>query len=535
MSKEKELKKTEVNFEAYEGPEPYLFISYSHTNMDIVYRIINKLEQEKFRIWFDDTMEVGEDFREELKTKIEGCAAFIIFISNASMTSKYCGMEIITAFKNNKKIYPIYVEDNVEIPPALKMILENLQHVKGISTESEEKYVNKMIKGLPIETMRSLVVQDNVLKKCKDGSQIVNIPDSVRVIDTASFKNCEKLEKVTISENTEIIRDEAFRGCKRIKEIHIPQNVRYLGSSAFRDCILMKSLKIDNGDIEIGERAFENCQILTSIDLPSGLAEIYGGVFNSCKSIENIELPENLTILGESSFSSCVKLKRITIPESVTKIDDMAFAGCVEMNEVILQSGLNKIGKNAFKDCEKLTEIYIPETVHSMGTSPFRGCVRLQSIEVNKKNKYFKSVDEVLFNKNKSKLICYPASKDKYEYEIPDSVTVISDWSFCDCSQLNKIIIPDSVNEIGEGSFYRCTKLKAVEIPDSVVRIDDIAFRGCRELESIAIPDSVKEFGWGIFNGCEKITVYCDENSFAYKYCQKKNINCRPQNEFGNK
>ena len=94
--------KTKISFAAYEGDEPYLFISYSHVDTDLVYRIMNRLDREKFRIWFDDTMEVGEDFRDELKVKIEKCAAFILFVSKASMDSKYCGMEIITAYKNNK-------------------------------------------------------------------------------------------------------------------------------------------------------------------------------------------------------------------------------------------------------------------------------------------------------------------------------------------------------------------------------------------------------------------------------------------------
>ena len=87
-----------IKFDAYEGSEPYLFISYSHENADIVYRILNKMDEEKFRIWFDDTMEIGEDFREELRERIEKCAAFVLFVSQASMASKYCGMEIITAF-----------------------------------------------------------------------------------------------------------------------------------------------------------------------------------------------------------------------------------------------------------------------------------------------------------------------------------------------------------------------------------------------------------------------------------------------------
>ena len=133
-----------MDLNSYEGNEPYIFISYSHRDSQEVYRILKMIDREKFRFWYDDTMEIGEDFREELRVRIENCSAFLLFLSNSALQSKYCGMEIITAYKNNKKIYPIYLSDDVEIPPALKMILENLQHVKGVNAGSD-KYIQKLI------------------------------------------------------------------------------------------------------------------------------------------------------------------------------------------------------------------------------------------------------------------------------------------------------------------------------------------------------------------------------------------------------
>ena len=148
------------------------------------------------------------------------------------------------------------------------------------------------------------------------------------------------------------------------------------------------------------------------------------------------------------------------------------------------------------------------------------------------KNKNYKSEpnkregnDHVLFNKNKSVIIAYPASSREVQYDIPDSVTVISDWAFCECKKLNRITIPDSVHEIGEGAFCNCALLDEVEIPDSVTVIDDCAFRGCTSLEKVVIPSSVTELGWGLFDGCENsVTVYCDEGSPVQDYCRRNGI-----------
>ena len=82
----------DMGLNSYEGEEPYIFISYSHADIPKVRTIMKRIEQEKFRFWYDDTMEIGEDFRTELQTKIEGCHAFLLFVSPASMQSKYCGM-----------------------------------------------------------------------------------------------------------------------------------------------------------------------------------------------------------------------------------------------------------------------------------------------------------------------------------------------------------------------------------------------------------------------------------------------------------
>lgn len=510
----------QMNLDSYDGTEPYIFVSYSHADTEKVYQILKIIDKEKYRFWFDDTMEIGEDFREELRSRIENCTAFLLFISNTSMQSKYCGMEIITAYKHDKKIYPVYLDETVEIPAPLKMILENLQHLKS---QANEKYIYKLISGLPIETMRSLQTEDDVLVKCKDGSTSITIPSGIRAIGQNAFKNCESLEKIELGNEVEVIHREAFRGCKSLQTLHLPTNVHKVGESAFRDCVSIKSLVVDCDDLELGERSFENCASLSEITLKSSITELYGGVFNSCKSLEYIELPSELTILGESAFADCAKLKEITIPEPVTKIDDMAFNGCLDLQKVKLNSNLNKIGKNAFKDCQSLSEIYIPQKVNNIGVGVFRGCSGLKSVVVDAKNKFYKTVDNVLFNKNKSSLICYAVNDGKSSYEIPDSVMLICDWAFYN-SDLQHIVIPDSVTEIGEGAFCNCTALKELVLPDSVTRIDDSAFRGCSALKKFVIPDSVVEFGWGILSGCDKVTVVCSEGSSAAKYCEMKGI-----------
>ena len=518
----------QTKFEAYTGKEPYLFVSYSHRDTAKVYPILDALYDRKYRLWYDESCETGNDFRDELRERIEGSEAVLLFVSESSMSSPFCGMEIIVARENGKRLYPIYL-DNAAVPPAFQILLANTHHG---SSDNMDKLIKSMVRDLPAVTMDRLTTEGAILKKCEDNGKTIEVDEGIREISAEAFKGRRALHNIKLPESLESIGLESFRGCTNLKEMYIPENTVRIGESAFRDCTDMKKLKIKNNCIKIGERAFENCADLEDVELPQGLTEIYGGVFNSCKSLKKIDLPKKLTILGESAFSDCIVLESIDIPATVTKIDDLAFNGCTSMTKVELHEGLKKIGKSAFKNCRSLTKITLPTTVTSISNAPFRGCESLKSIKVESKNKYYKSEpnkregnDHVLFNKNKSVIIAYPASSREVQYDIPDSVTVISDWAFCECKKLNRITIPDSVHEIGEGAFCNCALLDEVEIPDSVTVIDDCAFRGCTSLEKVVIPSTVTELGWGLFDGCENtVTVYCDEGSLVQDYCRRNGI-----------
>lgn len=521
----------QTKFEAYIGDEPYLFVSYSHRDTAQVYPVLDTLYDNKYRLWYDESCETGNDFRDELKNRIEGCSGVILFVSESSMNSPFCGMEILCAKEKNKRIFPIYLGDNLEIPPAFQIFLANLHHS---STSDKKKMIASLLRDLPAETMDRLTINDDkdLLEKCEDNGEVIEVPEGIKTIAEGAFRHRSKFKNISLPETLETIETEAFRSCTNLREIDIPENTIKIGNSAFRDCINLKTLNIKNGLIKIGDRAFENCSKLEEISLPSELTEIYANLFNGCKMIKSIKLPSMLTVIGENAFGDCVLLEEINLPDTIIKIDDLVFNGCINLKNIVLPQGLKKIGKAAFKNCIALTTIHIPASVSFLSSDLFRGCNNLKSIVVDPKNRYYKSEpnkrdgnDHVLFNKNKSTIIAYPANSREVQYDIPDSVTIISDWTFSECNKLNRISIPDSVNEIGEGAFCNCKLLDELVVPDTVEKIDDCAFRGCESLERILIPSSVTELGWGLFDDCSaNLVVYCDEGSEIHAYCERNKI-----------
>ncbi len=170
-----------------------------------------------------------------------------------------------------------------------------------------------------------------------------------------------------------------------------------------------------------------------------------------------------------------------------------------QITSVEIQEGITSIGDRLFYFCTSLTSITIPSSVTSIGDRVFVGCKGLTSITVDENNGFYCSLDDVLFNKTKTELICYSASKTASSYIVPDGVTSISDYAFSYCTNLTSITIPSSVTSMGMGVFEGCTSLTSITIPSSVTSISNGLFRDCTNLTSITIPSSITSISDYVF------------------------------------
>ena len=356
----------------------------------------------------------------------------------------------------------------------------------------------------------------------------ITIPSSVTSIGGSAFSGCTSLTSITIPDSVTSIGDLAFSDCTSLTSITIPDSVTEIGSSAFSGCTSLTSITIPDSVTSIGDLAFSGCTSLTSITIPDSVTEIGSSAFQDCTSLTSITIPNSVTSIGYYAFYGCTSLTSVTIPDSVKAIYSSAFSDCSSLTSVTIPNSVTSIGEYAFRDCSSLTSITIPDSVTSIGDYAFSGCKSLTAIDVEVGNNNYTSMNGVLFNKDKTELICYPAGKTDKSYNIPDSVTEI-DWrAFEDCTSLTSITIPDSVTSIGNWAFNGCTSLTSITIPNSVTEIGWYAFDGCTSLTSITIPNSVtwigiNAFGYYYDNEYKKIDnfkIYCYSNTAGEQYAK---------------
>ncbi len=251
---------------------------------------------------------------------------------------------------------------------------------------------------------------------------------------------------------------------------------------------------------------FEGTGILPQIDLPdeiaknttnvnigNGITEMTNLALICFSNLQNVRLPDTLIIINDGAFCGC-RLTKVTIPEGVTTIGACAFEGCTNLTEITLPNSLTTIGENAFICCTGLTEITIPKGVTDIGMLAFHDCDKLTAINVAADNPNYSSLDGVLFNKNKTTLVKYPAGKVATSYTIPAGVTSIYDCAFADCESLTEITIPKGVTSIGVSAFARDNwpsdyDKQKLSLPDTLTSIGDDAFNNWYLENIVILPD----------------------------------------------
>ncbi len=332
----------------------------------------------------------------------------------------------------------------------------------------------------------------------KSSSLVIDKIDGkeVSAIGAEVFKDNKTIKSIVLPATLTAIYNYAFYNTTSLTEITIPDKVIFLGNYAFSNSAVNKVRLSANSKLtSIGKYAFYSTTNLSDFYVPEGVKSINENTF-ALSGISKVSFSEDssLETIKKSSFDGS-KLKTIVLPKKLSKIESRAFAQTDRLETVTIGNQANlEIGPNAFYG-SGIKNIGIPANVTSIGEFCFSFCTNLQTINVSPDNGVYSSKDGILFSKNKSRLITYPAGKVG-AYTISSEVSSIGFGAF-ETARITALNFASgsTVSTIGYRAFYGCDNLKTATLPDSLLSIDFYAFAACKSLSTVNISDNSKLSG----------------------------------------
>lgn len=351
-----------------------------------------------------------------------------------------------------------------------------------------------------------------------------------KAIAYSAFKWCEKLTGIRIPEECDVtsIPAEAFSGCKALKAIELSEKVKAIKEGAFAGCTALETVIMPDVT-NFAENSFEDCNNVKKLTMHMSAYN-----YISHEKTEELEITGGTINVG--AFSYTTTIKKVTIGSGVKTIGDYPFDNCTGIETIILEEGIESIGYAAFR-ATNIVSITIPASVKQMSGSAFEYCWSLLNIEVDEDNQWYASKDGILYNKEMTKFLCYPAGRQDSVYEIPSNVAEVSSEAFFSCNSLTQIKVgPNTL--IADGAIQSCDALTAItvdennayhtdidgilfskdlttllrypegkteilyEVPEQVTTIYNSAFSDCRNLTDIVIGENVTTLGDSAFYRC---------------------------------
>ena len=431
----------------------------------------------------------------------------------------------------------------------------------------------------------------------------VKLPDTLEHIGGGVFTSCRALEEITLPEKLETIGQYAFYDTG-LSEVVIPDSVQTIGYCAFgyylsesgntaskneaftivgtqgsaaslyahdkdsdydyqNNFTFLTTEEYENKQVEMqalnstrsgdydyaeinGETVLTFCyssdDVITVPDTIDGkkVDAIYTSCFNATCQATEVIIPDGISEIKRRAFYMCGNLKKITAAESVKTIGDNAFDSCTALESVELP-GAEKIGNGIFTGCNALKLFKAGGSLQTWDDEePFVFCSALEEISITDGNGNFSSENGIMYNKDKSVLMVYPAAKPETEFSAPKSVKeiaqsafihavnlkkvelpgtdVINAYAFEDCENLSEVKLSDTITTLGADAFYNCNSLKTLHLPDTLVNIGTCAFGFCHDdnadVENGAPSDVLTE----------GFKLYAPKDSEAYKYAKANGI-----------
>ena len=346
----------------------------------------------------------------------------------------------------------------------------------------------------------------------------------------------------------------------------------------------------------ITEYAFSN-DTIEIVNIPSTVTILYWMSFAKCNNLREINIPESVSDIKSVPVVQCPSIEKINVSEKnnyYRSVDGVLFSK--DMSQLIYYPSNKKgdtykipdevkefsedVNCGVFNYNQNLKSVTLNANINlsswNFPRSSFAYASKLEAIYVDSKNPYLTSDNGILYSKDKTILVSYPANYSQTKYVMPDNVCEmsfnafygaknlkeiqlseklgVSTYSvqyFLGCEKLESINVPESNNDFYtvDGVLFRKRDFDGLdnpslisypqnkkdskyEVPTTVKSIGVSAFEGNTNLSTVIIPDNVEEINGSAFMDCTSLSkVVLPSNlkkieSWAFRNCTSlTNIN----------
>lgn len=350
----------------------------------------------------------------------------------------------------------------------------------------------------------------------------IKVEDGVKEVFFESLKDCDAIE----------VKIQSDCRCPSVERLYISENVRNISISNntfpnvnrvnsdskyflsgnvliehydVQDIYILKNTfckkKGENIDLKnvnrIKDYAFVNCCSGNVTNVSEQILCDYKAFFNY-NGINLLPVVDGAHMMGNIMMTVSN-----TIPACTTAINRyIDFSGRnVKLTNPGIVSNIYPahMPKRIYVDNERIIS---PDEIYTAGNTS------IENIDINPKNKYYTSIDGIVYTADKKTLIRCPVGKSG-KVVIPDGVTTIGRHAFRSC-KISEVVIPDSVTEIGISAFTE-SHIQDFTLGKGMTYIGKYMFSTCKNIKHIHIPSHIKEIMSSAFSACNAEDIVLDE------------------------
>ena len=469
----------------------------------------------------------GADYYSVSGCDVNATGAIVIPEEHAGLPVKSIG---VSAFKGCTKITSVYIPDSVEyirnyafynctslkaiiLPSSIKQMggtrssFSNCDSLEVVYITDLTAWCNIDFPSYtcnPLYTGAGLYLWGQLVED-------VVIPENVTTLKPCTFAKYQALKSVTFHDGIEEIGKRAFFGCSNLTEINIPDVPVKIREEAFKSCGYYKNT--DNWEdniLYIGNHLIESDSDSQEITVKDGTVTVADHAFYGAPDfVKVLNFPESLIRIGDYSFYGACGLNEINFGRYLKYIGAHAFEGTYELDELNFNDRLISIGDYAFA-YSGFYKVVFPHSLTEFNPSAFSNTENISVIKCSYNNPAFVAVNNVLFTKDKTKLLLSTKNPTE-DYVVPEETRVIEDYAFMLLDDKISVTLHDNLERIGKDAF-EYTKytaynshayyignylIGAYDVTDLTVREGTlgIADDSLHDVASLVIPESLRFIG----------------------------------------